>query len=506
MADSRTKNSLRNLVYGVANKTVILLLPFATRTIILYLLGASYLGIGTLFSSVLSFLSLAELGLGSAIVYSMYKPIAENDTDAVCALLKYYKRIYRVIGIIILLLGTLVVPAVPLLIKGDIPSGVNAYILYYIYLLNSVISYFFAGYRQSILSAHQRLDITNKISIVFNLLIQVLQIALLYTTRSMYAYAIAPLCGTLGTNLVNYLVTRKKYPDICCKGEISDDLKNGIKKRISGLFGTKLNSTVVHSADVVVVSAFLGLTATAQYGNYYYIMNAVCGFIMIIYSSVTASIGNKLVTDSIEDNYSLFKKMNFFNAWIVAVGCTCFVCLYEPFMELWVGKDYQLGIGFSILMTVYFFVYDIQRTVLTFKDAAGLWYEDRMRPYVSMVFNVVSNFVLVQIIGIYGVVLSSVIAFLISVPWANKVLFRCLFKKSPAINLLAMCKYAVITVVSCAVSYGICSLCIGGIVGLIVRLATCVVVSNIVFLGVFIKSEELAFLMQLIKKRLNLKK
>lgn len=499
MSNNRTSNAVRNMIFGGVNRFVVLVLPFVTRTIILYLLGASFLGINTLFSSILSFLSLTELGLGSAIVYSMYKPIAENDISLISALLNYYRKLYRIIGAIILVIGTLLVPAVPFLIKGSLPEGINVYILYYLYLINSVISYFFAGYKQSLLTAYQRMDITNNIATVVSIAIQAGQILVLYLTQNFYVYAIVPIVGTIATNFLNAVITKRKFPEIKCVGEISSEAKSGIKKKLSGLFGTKLNSIVVHSSDTIVISAFLGLTMTAQYGNYYYIMNAVSGFVLIFFSSMTAGIGNKLVTDSLEESYSLFKNLSFVNAWIVGWCSVCFLCLFEPFMAIWVGEELQLGLLFVVLLVGYFYIYEIQRTVLAFKDAAGLWNKDKYRPYVSMVVNVVSNLILVNFIGIYGIVVSTILAFLISVPWANQVLFKHLFHKPSVNNIFLILKYLLVTVIIGTITYFVCSFCGDGIGWFIVRMAICVILPNVLFLLCFFKTKEFSYVLQKFK-------
>ena len=498
--DSRTKNTSRNIVWGVANKIVTLLLPFVTRTIIIYLLGANYLGIGTLFTSVLSFLSLTELGLGSAIVYTMYKPIVDGDINRISAIFNYYKKFYRIIGIVMLAIGTVILPAIPYLINGDPPENINVYILYYIYLINTVISYFFAGYRASLLSAHQREDIILKRTTAVNVFVQILQIVALASTKNFYVYAIVPILGTLITNLLNAVITKKMFPEIQPKGELDMETRNSIKRKLSGLVGTKLNSVVVHSADTIVISSSLGLILTGQYGNYYMIFNAVCGFIALIFSSMTASIGNKLVTGSIEESYAFFKKLSFMNGWIVAWCSVCFVCLFEAFMELWVGKELCLGLLFSAFMALYFYMYQIQKTILTFKDAAGIWYTDRARPYVSMVINLISNLVLVKIIGIYGIVLSTIISFVVSLPWANRVLYKNLFHKSSISNLVSILKNFVITVLLCVITYFVCTLCGDGILGLVERLVICCIVPNVIFILIYFRNENFKYWMCFVKK------
>ncbi len=490
MAETRTKNSIRNISFGFINRIVVLILPFITRTIILYQLGEEYLGIGTLFSSILSFLSLTELGLGTAIVYMMYKYIALNDNEGISALLKYFRKIYRVIGTAILVLGLLLIPAVPYLIKGETPAGINVYLLYSFYLINSAISYFFAGYRQCLLIAHQRMDITRKIATLIQIFVQFGQVLIICLTKNFYLYAVAPIIGTIITNFLNYKVTKRMYPDIKCEGNITQEEKRELFKKIGGLFGTKLNSIIVHSADMVVISAFLGLNVTAQYGNYYYVMNAVCGLVSIFFSSITASIGNKIVTDSIESTYALFKKINFMNSWLVGWFSVCFLCLYEPFMCIWVGQDNTLGIAFVFLFVLYFFIYEIQRAILTFKDAAGLWYEDRYRPYVSMVINLASNLILIKFIGIYGIVLSTVLTFMISLPWVNSLLFKKLFKKPAWNNLLNVLRLFVITVIAGGVTYFLCMQLGNSIVAFVGKVALCCVVPNIIFIIFYFRTKE----------------
>ncbi len=486
MADSRSKNTSRNIVFAFINKLAAILLPFISRTVILYLLGKEYLGVGSLFTSILSFLSLAELGLGSAIVYSLYEPIESNDTDKICAFLSYYRKLYRWIGGIMLSVGTLLLPFIPYLIKDEPPSDTNVYILFYLYLINSVISYFFAGYRQCLLVAHQRSDIKSKITLVINVLIQLGQILALVLTGNFYVYAFVPIVGTILTNVWSSMVTNRRYPNLRCRGRLGAEDRQAIKKRLSGLMGTKMNSIVVHAADMVIISAFCGLTATSVYGNYYYIMNAVNSFVVLFFSSMTASVGNSLITETKEKNYKLFQKINFMNAWITGFCSVCLLCLYHPFMLIWTGEALAYPLGVEVALVIYFFLFSIQRTMLVFKDAAGIWYEDRYRPYVCMILNITLNLILIQRWNVYGVIYSSVAAFAISIPWVNFTLFKTLFQKGAVRNLLTMGYYTLVTVVSSAVTWGVTRFIpygnsrMEGIGFLLIRAIVCFVVSNIV--------------------------
>jgi len=399
--------------------------------------------------------------------------------------------------------GTLLTPFIPYLIKGEAPAGTNVYILFYIYLLNSVISYFFAGYKQSLLTAHQRTDITSKITLFVNIFIQAGQIAALVMTRNFYVYAFVPILGTILTNTLNLIVTNKRYPELKCRGDLEREDRDAIKKRLGGLVGTKLNSIVVHSADMLVVSAFLGLTHTAVYGNYYYIMNAVNAFVVLFFSSLTAGVGNSIITETMERNYALFKKISFINAWISGWCAVCLMCLFHPFMIRWAGEELTYPFGVELLLVIYFFVFTIQRTMLVFKDAAGIWYEDRYRPYVCMILNVVLNLVLVNIVGIYGVVGSSVAAFAISVPWVSYTLFHTLFKRGSLSNLLSIGYYGLVTTVAATATYLITRGMRQGTVGIAMRFLICLIVPNLIFLAFYGFKPEFAQVMDMIFKRLR---
>ena len=490
MSDSRTKNVSRNIFIGIILKIVTLLLPFITRTLLIYLLGTDSVGVSTLFTSILSFLSLAELGFGSAVVYSMYKPIADEDYTTINSLLNYYKKLYRIIGFLILIIGIILIPFLPFLIKDEVPSEININSLYLLFLVNTVISYFFAGYRQSILIAYQRTDIRDKIAILVLVFVRIGEVLAIYFTKSLYVYEIVAIIGTVITNVLTAIVTRRMFPNIKCEGTIELKVKKDISKRLGGLFGTKLNSIVVNQADSIVISSFLGLKLLTQYGNYYYILNAVSGVIMILFTSMTASIGNKIASDSSETVFVVFKRINFLNNWVVGWCTICLACLYHPFMIIWVKDSLSLPIAMSFLMALYFYVSQVQRALLTFKDAAGLWYEDRLRPFISMIINLVSNLILVNLIGIYGIVLSTIISFLISIPWCNYIVFKYLFKLSPLKNIKQMLLNFLITLGVGSLTFFVCSFFDYSIIGLIYKIIVCLFIPNLFYLILFMKTDE----------------
>lgn len=501
MQESRTKNAKRNILFGVLNRITMILFPFAIRTVILYILGSEYLGLDSLFSSILNFLSLAELGVGSALVYSMYKPIAENDPELICALLNLYRRLYRYIGTFIFGVGIVLVPLLPRLIKGDCPPDINLYILYLVYLTNTTLTYWMFGYKTSLLSAHQRSDVESKITVLLRSGMYLMQIAALFLLHNYYWYILWLPVFTVVNNVVIARITDRMYPDYRCSGEISKEKQTDIKKKVLALFGTKANSVVLHAMDNIIISAFLGLTMVGVYSNYYYIMSAIVGIISIVYNSMTAGIGNSLETETIEKNYFDFNVLTFANFWLVSFCSVSLLCLYQPFMRIWVHEKNMLDMPVVILLVIYFYIYQIRRVVLTYKDAAGIWWEDRYRPYISMIVNLAGNYIMVQIIGIYGVILSTIISFLVSVPIENYTVFKYIFRRSPRQFYLRNFVYIVLAAALCGITYSLCSFIPEGAFGLIARGSVCLIVPNSIIICLFRKTIEFRHARKLLFRR-----
>ena len=502
MQIERTKNAARNIVWGTIEKIMILLLPFATRTVMIKTLGAEYLGLSSLFTSILSVLSISELGFGSAIVFSMYKPIAEDDKVTLCALLNAYRKIYLAIGTIILGVGIVVIPFLPKLISGDYPADINLYVLYLIYLFNTVISYYLFAYKAALFSAYQRNDLTSKCSAVINLTSNVLKIVLLLMFHNYYIYVMVIPLTTLATNIANALLAKKYYSDIQCKGRISTELKNGIKKRMVGLISFKIYGVVFSAVDTIFISAFLGLTQLAIYNNYCYIQNSIVGFMTILTTSITAGVGNKMVTNSVEDNYIDFKNFTFANGWLCSWCAVCLLCLYQNFMRIWVGDELLFGFDTMALMVLYFFLPRTSTLTYTYREAAGLWWEDRYRPIVATIVNLGVNIILVKTIGINGVLISTLICTVfINIPWGSMVLFKKYFKKSTREYFLLLVFYISVTAVVAMLTYGICMMVpFDGYLGLIIRGIVCCIVPNILFYGFYHKMKEFGYTKLLIRK------
>lgn len=487
---SRTKNTLRNVFFEAFNKIEGIILPFVSRTVIIYVLGAKYLGLNSLFSSILSFLSLAELGAGAAMVYSMYKPISNNDIKTINALLNLYKKFYRIIGAIILGAGLILLPFLKFIVKDDLPNDVNVYTLYLLYLINAVLSYWLFAYKNAIILAFQRSDINSKIALLINPLSYIIMLGCLCLTKNYYLYVIWLPIFTIISNIGRAVLVNRLFPLYKPEGEIDSELKKSIIKKVKALIGTKLNTIVINATDNIVMSAFLGLTVIAIYGNYFLVMSSIMSFIGIVYSSMTAGLGNSLATESLEKNYRDFKKFSFMNSWMVGWCTVCLICLYQSFMRIWVGENLMFTFGIVLQLGLYFYVCLIRKIPVVYKDAAGIWWEDRIRPYVCMAVNLVFNIALVQVIGVSGIILSTVLSLCISIPWENYTIFKYIFHCSCKEYYLKMLYYAVSMFIGGIVAYFLCGLFGEGILFLLVKAIICLIVPNVIFYLMNFRQEE----------------
>lgn len=503
MEFNRTKNASKNILFGILLKIYQTIVPFIMRTAMLYLMGVEYLGLDGLFTSILSFLNLAELGVGSAMVYAMYKPIAENDNKSICALMNLYKIYYRVIGIIVLVAGIIICPFIPKLISGGIPGALNVYILYLLNLITTVISYWLFAYKSSLLQAYQRSDIISKITLLVNTLRYILQFIVLFVFKNYYYYLIVSLFSQILVNVFTAIISNKMFPSLKAKGDLDKTIKNKINSKIKDLFTAKIGAIIVDSVDTIVISAFLGLTVLGIYQNYFYILTAITGIINILLTSCMAGIGNSIVIDTKEKVFSDFKTFTFIIFWISGLATAMLMILYQPFMLIWVGKDNMFEFSAVICFCVYFFVKQINTLFNIYKDAAGIWHTDRFRPLITAITNLFLNLMMVSKFGVYGILLSTIISMLIvGMPWLIHNLFTSLFPKKYLKDYLKLIlKYIIVISVLCVLCKLILSkLVFTGYMYLFVSATIVILVFNLLFGIVFFKTSEFKKLFLIIKR------
>lgn len=433
------QNTTRNLVADISLKLLMLLLPFLNRTLFLWLLSPQYLGLNGLFSSILGVLSLAELGFGAAIGISMYKPVAEDNRALLCAYLRFYRTIYRLVGLVILGLGLALLPFLGKLVHGDVPPDINLHLLYLIHLANTVVSYAFFAYRGSVLGAYHRYDLLTKIRIFTTITQYLTSATILLLTRNYYYYVFATMGFTVLTNLLIYRQATQYFPNIVPDGDLDHEKRAQILANVKDLIFHKVGTVIAYSFDNIVISAILGLTALAAYGNYYYVVTAVGGLTTCICHSAQAGIGNRLHLSTNEENFQLLMKIHRLVALVIFWASAIMLALYQPFITLWTRKQPELMRHSltAVLMVTYFYISQARKPVLVFKDAAGLWRKDRWKALIAALANLTLNLLFIIILPtdykLDGVILSTILAFLvIEMPWETRALFTSLFNARQA--------------------------------------------------------------------------
>ena len=494
MKIERVKNASRNIFFTGFLRVYQIIVPFMMRTVMIHYMGVQYLGLNSLFTSILQVLNLAELGVGSAMVYSMYSPIASDDTATICVRLKLYRLYYRIIGLVIACVGILLTPFVPYLVKSDLPAELNIYVLYLLNLSATVLTYWLFAYKNSLFQAHQRIDITSKITLVIDTIKYIVQFGVIIIFKDFYLYVIAALFCQIINNITTALIASRKYPGYFPKGTIDREESTRINGRIKDLFTAKLGGVILNSADSIVISSFLGLTVLAVYQNYYFILTAIISILTVVFQSCTAGIGNSIIVETKEKNFRDFMKFDFIISWFAGSCTCCFLCIVQPFMRIWVGNDLMLNMSAVVCFCVYFFIYEVNHLLNTYKDAAGMWHADRFRPLVTSLTNLILNLILVNVCGIYGVLLSTVIATLfVGMPWLIHNIFTTIFDTELRSEFLRkQTKYLVAVIVSCLLCYLVCHFipCNNNYLSIFINLAICVAIPCLVFVLGFSRTTE----------------
>lgn len=497
----RTINSIKNITVGIGGQIITQIINFVNRTVFIYCLGSEYLGVNGLFTNILSILSLAELGVGNAIIYSMYKPIANNDKEKIKALMKLYARAYKYIGIIIGIIGILLTFSLDSIIK-DKPNIPNLYIIYWLFLLNSISTYFFA-YKRSIITAHQKEYICLINDQKFNIMRSLFQILSLLMVKNYIAYLLTQVTFTWISNISISRKSNNMYPYIKenVELELDKEEKKIIFKNIFALFTQRIGSVAVNSTDNLLISSFVGIYEVGIASNYYMIVNMLNSFIMPIFNGLTASLGNLNVKEDNEKSYDIFNKIWFLNFWIIGVCSITLYILINPFINIWIGKDYLLDNIFTFIFVVNFFVYGMRRTNITYINTKGLFWYERYKPIFEAIINIVASIILLKMYGVVGVFLGTLVSTLTTSFWVEPyIIHKYGFDKSIKKYVLQYVKYLIVVFFTGIVNIYVCSFIPDNMmILLILKAIISLLISNLIFLMVFYKNNNLKYFYNIVK-------
>lgn len=493
MSGSRVQNTKRNIFFSYIDTFVTFIFSFLSRTIIVHVLGDEYLGLSSLFSSVFQVLNMAELGFSTAIVYNMYRPIAENNVDTVCALLNYYRKIYRGVAIIIITGGICIAPFLTYFIKGSYPQEINIYVLYFLYLINTSSGYIFFAYKTALLNALQRLDLSKIAYTITDLFQYVMQIVSLLLLKNYYMFVFWMIIGSISKNLLTAYIAAHRFPQYVCKGRISSETKKDIISRVKGLLICNISSITYTTFDSIILSSFIGLTSVAIYSNYNTIFTGVSMFIILIRNAMQASVGNSIAIETREKNYEDVFLWQFLFSSIATWCVTCMISLYQPFMEMWMGKELLLPFMDVVLICIWFFITVIQNAYFLYLGGNGFWWEMRWPYILSTITNVIMNIVLGKLLGITGIIFSTLFStFVFGLLWQCSIIFRYYFKTNMKVYQKKQFAYFVVCAFSCAIAFFINQyvITIDGILGFCVKGTICTAVSCVLEWMLYHKLDE----------------
>lgn len=501
---NRSRKALRNVIIGLLNKIILMLLAFSTRTLFIRMLGAEYAGISSLYMNILSVLSLAELGVGNVLMFYLYSALSKGDEDEICKLVREFKKIYNVIIICVLTVGMALIPFLQFIVKSELNS--SELILYYVlYLINSVASYFVA-YRTTVILADQKEYIISISSTITTAIMYIIQLIYLILFRKFLGYLIIQVGCTVVNNLLLNYVACKKYPYLKSKVTYSEKIvdKKELFKNIKATFLFKVSDMILDQTDNIIISIMFGTIFVGYYSNYFLIISYIGNIGGIITSGLTASFGNLNTEGNMEKSFKLFKvSMLLFS--IIGTFCTaCYACIIQDFIPLWVGRQFLMSYDIVVAIIAVFYLRMVTNTVWIYRSTFGLFNEVQYINLLAAVLNIVLSIILGKIIGISGVILATALSRLFTSFWfEGKVIFRkfnksvwLYFKKQFKDFMLAMLIITVSFVSSFLVKYN-------GIWGISLKLTICAVVTlclELLFNG---RTEEFVLLLEKVKSSIR---
>lgn len=502
----RTKSSLKNMLAIILTNFFNIILGMISTTLFIKTLGIEYMGVNGLFSNIISMLNIVELGLGNAIIVNLYKPIHNNDKEQIKSLIHFYKKIYNIIIILMTIIGLALIPFLKLIV-GSTTAPINIQVAYLLVLLSSISSYILA-YKRSLLYAYQKEYLTKIIVIVFLFLCNILQITSLIITKNYYLYLIIKIICQIVENKIISLVADHKFAFIKEKDyqELDKETKRSIWQKVSALSIHKISYFIVNGTDNIIISTFLGVISVGMYSNYYMIINNVKNILYQVLSSTTASIGDLLVENDSQKTYETFKKITFINAWLAIFCSICLLMITQDFICLWIGKKYLLDELVLIVLVINFYQKVLQRTYKNFKDAAGIWIEDKYVPIIESVLNIVISIICLKFFGLAGVfmgtIMSSFVYWFYSYP---KFVYKKLLNKSYSRYILENIGYLLILILTSVLTYKVIDLFTVSniLLQVIIDIIICCIIPNIVLIIIFYRTAEFKYFCNLIKKFLS---
>ncbi|MEG0408265.1 MAG: oligosaccharide flippase family protein [Bacilli bacterium] len=416
----REKSAIKNATFVIVQKIIEIIFSFIFRTVLIKTLGTTYLGISGLFTNIFSLFSLMELGIGSSIVFLMYKPLLENDETTLKALLKLYAKFYNIIAIIITIIGICIIPFLNNIIKdySMVSKTINIFPIYILTLLNVVSSYFFS-YRRSLLEADQKSYINSFNYMVFNVIGTIIRIVILIITKNYIFCMLVAVTMNIISNIDIYIKTNKIYPYLKEKSNIklAKEKTHELYIRMGAATMHQISNVIVTSTDNIIISMYIGVIQVGLYSNYVMITNMIYMLFSLIFSSITANVGNMKFSETSEKSEKIFNRLFFLNFYFYFISCVGLNTMINKFISIWLGKEYVFTTMLTFIIVFNLYITGMRHVVVTFINSSGLNYNTRYKSIIESVLNLVLSLILVRFIGISGVIIGTVLSFVLVSVW-----------------------------------------------------------------------------------------
>ena len=507
----RTKQAAKNITFGYVGQLATALMSFILRTIFIYRLSKNLLGINDLYSNILSLLSMAELGIGTALNFSLYAPVARKDTEKVKSYMQMYRKAYHTIAIVIAVIGLAITPFLKYLVKKPGEITVRDMTLYYLIFLFNTVSTYFVSYKYSLVNAEQKNYIQTNINTITKIITIFFQVIILLVIPNLYLYLLADAVVQLIQKLFVNSYLNKLYPYLTSTNIVPllKEERDEVWRKTKALVLHKVGDVARLQTDLLIISSFIEVGMTAVVGNYTMVTNTIANFVNIIFNSVISGFGNLIVTESKEKQFKTFKVYRFFASWVYGFSACGFFVLLQPLIYLWLvkrrGPEWMLGsLAVYLFLTDYYFKGD--RIVLSnYKTAAGVFEQDKYLALIQGFVNLVLSIVLVQKIGLAGIYVGTVVSGLIANITKPIIIYRVCFDKSSLSYFADSAKYIITEVLTVLALYFVGTLVMKEIT--ILTFALMIVIVTLAFNGVFWiifhKTEEYNYLKGIVLRKLG---
>ena len=493
MENSRTKNTIKNVKTGIILQFINKLMSFVVRTVFIKMLNSEYLGVNGLFTNILTVLSFAELGIGTAILFNLYKPVADNNKEKIKSLMLLYKKCYRIIGTVVFLVGLCVIPFMDIIITEAPNIKENLILIYLLFLFNTASSYFLI-YKSTIIYAHQKQSIINNIESLFYLSKSILEIVFLVLTKNYLVYLIIQILATLIKNILISIKANKMYPYLKDKNvtPLSKNENKNIFSNVKSLVVYKFGDVIMKGTDNILISSLVNVSTVGLCSNYTMIIQSIGSIMTAAINGVSASIGNLNAVVSNNRKEKIFSQLTFLNYIIYSFCTIAFIVLLNPFINMWLGNNYVMEMSVSIALSLSFFIEGLRAPAYTFRTTMGLFKKGKSSPYIAAITNIILSILLCKVLGVTGIYIATSIAQLVSYSWIDPYLiYKYEFKTSIKGYVKRMIEYACAFIIQVVIMLIITRYIQDtGIYSFILKIILVCIIPNFINLILFYRTEE----------------